>query len=483
MAETKKYIDLPGLQDYDKGVKDALSKLSTKIDTTKEIVYIEADLVISEDENGESTSGIKYSKVLEVYNTYKNGYYPILRLKHEIFTYELRFSYIIDYYGMLAFMGGILVGEEYRLEIPITAEPTEEQLNTIIPLHSTSIQEKLVSGETIKTINGETLLGSGDIKTVVDVETLPSTNGWTGTPVPNSGTVEKVYINTNLTTEEVVALIKDLPFTYYTEDDDVIPEYYVYRIYGVDNNMCVLFSNGVYYIVDDNMCWLIDKDKVLFCSSSDKSDILPGWGMLEQRIQNGDYTNPIEVNDEVSSSFTTSITTGVVTVGTQNEKLSSLFSITPFVKGDLPNDKVIYRTPDSKLYQFYNGEYIEIGKRDDLATKEYVDQEAQRLEEYVDHEMQIVEGYFGNYALKDHNHDNTYAAKDHNHDDSYAAKEHNHTLDNITNLFIGSYEEYKTANAAGSIPVGALVFITDDTEDDSTSSELDVGQLDSMILG
>ena len=73
MAETKKYIDLPGLQDYDKGVKDALSKLSTKIDTTKEIVYIEADLVISEDENGESTSGIKYSKVLEVYNTYKNG--------------------------------------------------------------------------------------------------------------------------------------------------------------------------------------------------------------------------------------------------------------------------------------------------------------------------------------------------------------------------------------------------------------------------
>ena len=54
-------------------------------------------------------------------------------------------------------------------------------------------------------------------------------------------------------------------------------------------------------------------------------------------------------------------------------------------------------------------------------------------------------------------------------------------------LFIGTYEEYEAANAAGSIPVGALVFITDDENEnentnDSTSSALDVGQLDYMIL-
>ena len=36
MADEKRYIDLPGLQDYDKGVKDALSKLSTRLDNLAE---------------------------------------------------------------------------------------------------------------------------------------------------------------------------------------------------------------------------------------------------------------------------------------------------------------------------------------------------------------------------------------------------------------------------------------------------------------
>ena len=52
-------------------------------------------------------------------------------------------------------------------------------------------------------------------------------------------------------------------------------------------------------------------------------------------------------------------------------------------------------------------------------------------------------------------------------------------------LFIGTYAEYEAANAAGSIPVGALVCITDnenEDENDSTSSVLDVGRLDYMIL-
>lgn len=32
MNDNKKYVDLPGLQDYDKGVKDALGKIQTKVD-------------------------------------------------------------------------------------------------------------------------------------------------------------------------------------------------------------------------------------------------------------------------------------------------------------------------------------------------------------------------------------------------------------------------------------------------------------------
>lgn len=63
-------------------------------------------------------------------------------------------------------------------------------------------------------------------------------------------------------------------------------------------------------------------------------------------------------------------------------------------------------------------------------------------------------------------------------------KDHKHSLSNITDFFMGSYKEYETAYAAGSIPVGALVIITDDNEsDDATSPILGTGKLDSMILG
>lgn len=147
MADEKRYIDLPGLQDYDKGVKDALSKLSTRIDnlnadgSQKEIVYIEAEAVEYGDDGGD---GIYYSKALEIYNAYKEGKYPVLRLSPEpIMQYDMHFTYIIEFQGMFAFMGGFMQGMEYTIEIPIYFEPTEEQLNTVIPLNSTYYQEEM----------------------------------------------------------------------------------------------------------------------------------------------------------------------------------------------------------------------------------------------------------------------------------------------------------------------------------------------------
>ena len=58
--------------------------------------------------------------------------------------------------------------------------------------------------------------------------------------------------------------------------------------------------------------------------------------------------------------------------------------------------------------------------------------------------------------------------------------------------FTGTYEEYQIANAAGNIPVGCIVYITDssvgtnpdDSESsDATSAILGVAVLGSMILG
>lgn len=51
-------------------------------------------------------------------------------------------------------------------------------------------------------------------------------------------------------------------------------------------------------------------------------------------------------------------------------------------------------------------------------------------------------------------------------------------------LFVGTMEDYNTADAAGKIPVGCLVFITDDyiTTGGSSSSILGTGVLDSLVL-
>ena len=58
---------------------------------------------------------------------------------------------------------------------------------------------------------------------------------------------------------------------------------------------------------------------------------------------------------------------------------------------------------------------------------------------------------------------------------------------NSANMFVGTMAEYQTANAAGNIPVGCIVYITDDSVDtessDATSAILGVAVLDSMILG
>lgn len=56
-------------------------------------------------------------------------------------------------------------------------------------------------------------------------------------------------------------------------------------------------------------------------------------------------------------------------------------------------------------------------------------------------------------------------------------------------IFVGTYEEYNAANAAGNIQVGCLVVITDDSSGDSsdttslTNAVLGYAVLGQMILG
>lgn len=122
-----------------------------------------------------------------------------------------------------------------------------------------------------------------------------------GTPVPNSGYVENVYLNTNLSVEEVVSILKQmniengyLVFLGQNEEGAVIG----YNMAGLNEYIISDSNNNVYF-----------------------SDVDGGWGFIGW---NTNITNPIAVNSEVLSEI------GSTTIGTQNDKLSNIFSTTPF---------------------------------------------------------------------------------------------------------------------------------------------------------
>ena len=63
---------------------------------------------------------------------------------------------------------------------------------------------------------------------IIDLEELPKA-GWKGTTVPNTGYVENVYINTKLSNEEVVGIVKNLNYDFNNDD------YYVFVTGDIDN--------------------------------------------------------------------------------------------------------------------------------------------------------------------------------------------------------------------------------------------------------
>ena len=126
---------------------------------------------------------------------------------------------------------------------------------------------------------------------------------WFGTAVPNSGTIEKVYLNNSLTNEEVCKIMDNLPFN----------ESGQYAVLAVENNSYILCSKGettgfegTDYIISD---WT--KGKTYFSLSDG------GWQEFE---------NPIEINGTLITEAS-----GIY-IGTANDKVSPLISTTPFEK-------------------------------------------------------------------------------------------------------------------------------------------------------
>lgn len=155
-----------------------------------------------------------------------------------------------------------------------------------------------------------------DFSHMVGQETITSESGWSGTVVPNSGYVEKVYLNTNLSVTEVVDLLNSIG----------------------SNELYIIASNDMSYILGatkDNVdysnpdlyFWQIFDMNNIYFSEYSYSD---GEGVVDYIGWNPNITYPLAINIEVVNVF------NGVPFGANNDKLSSLVSITPFemVKGN-----------------------------------------------------------------------------------------------------------------------------------------------------
>ena len=134
--------------------------------------------------------------------------------------------------------------------------------------------------------------------------------------VPNTGYVDKVYFNKNLTTEEVLSTFKKIKFNVATDEfEGVVTTFYWYSVVGSVN------ANGMLddiFVMTDNLDNPTIFDIVDNKNDTTLFDINDGW--------NPNIPNYIEINKEVVNFGTTNaFATG--SVGHQNELLTDMFYI------------------------------------------------------------------------------------------------------------------------------------------------------------
>lgn len=142
---------------------------------------------------------------------------------------------------------------------------------------------------------------------------------WKGTPVPNSGTINKIYFNTNLSNDEVLNTINSLEFKEVIEGSGLYAYNVVWGYYGTDeatffqiliqkydNAIIIEYKNSIGGAIQNLFTYNVEGSENGWTSNA-ISPIVPSETPCNLReIKDGFY------------------------IGTQNDKLSSLFSITPF---------------------------------------------------------------------------------------------------------------------------------------------------------
>lgn len=174
---------------------------------------------------------------------------------------------------------------------------------------------------------------------IIDVDKLPQ-QGWSGTVVPCDGTfisddsgnvtgveggtvVENLYFNTNLSIKETIAEMEKVTNWFVADGENYA------LFFSVNNSLILTRADGVYIINDLS-------GNIFFVNDGSYIGVeWSGW--------NPEVTYPIENNSASGSEFQG------LTVGQENDKLTALFSTTPFVyeEGNI-NDKAIYRLKEAE---------------------------------------------------------------------------------------------------------------------------------------
>lgn len=186
----------------------------------------------------------------------------------------------------------------------------ENQLSVVAPLLNFTPENDKASNLFSTTPFGQAeeieLSGEYDGSTI---EVTDLSGGWQGTVVPNSGYVENVYFNTELSVEEVVSLLEKLNYNADLMSSSGIDTYGLIGNPNV-NVLMVATLNGNYAIMANS--------NVLFSSAIvEGMTTFVGW--------NENFNGVFEYNGEALPTINNAM-------GEENDKLTNLFSTTPFTR-------------------------------------------------------------------------------------------------------------------------------------------------------
>ena len=236
----------------------------------------------------------------------------------------------------------------------------------------------------ILTSNGKILTENGKILTanvesgggLIEVSELPEVGKANtvyklihknvGTEVPTTGLIENVYLNTSLSIDEVNAILKTIEYIPATNEGE--PDIYIV-LETLDSIVRIFdYNNGSYAItVGMNVAYVSDE------SFASAGATFVGW--------NPDLTNPCVVNQE---------STPTDDFVSQNDKLTSLFSITPFEEEKIPSE--MYYLFENSEWQQISGGILEVNNLPTSGEDNYVYKLSQQptYEIYVNIEGQGV---------------------------------------------------------------------------------------------